>query len=51
MKEIRIDVTKQTAEELALADTHARLLFEFNHTMPATPEYDALMHRIFPSIG
>lgn len=51
MKEIRIDVTKQTAEELALADTHARLLFEFNHTMPATPEYDALMHRIFPSMG
>ncbi|MDE5808192.1 MAG: galactoside O-acetyltransferase [Muribaculaceae bacterium] len=49
--EIRIDVTKQTAEELALADKHAQLIFKFNNTMPGTPEYDELMHQIFPGMG
>ena len=28
MKEIRIDVTKQTDEELALANEHAQLIFQ-----------------------
>ena len=51
MEEIRIDVTKQTPEELALANEHAQLIFRFNHTMPGTTEYDELMHRIFPSMG
>lgn len=51
MEEIRIDVTKQTPEELALATEHAQLIFKFNHTMPGTPEYDELMHRIFPTMG
>ncbi|MDE6854719.1 MAG: galactoside O-acetyltransferase [Muribaculaceae bacterium] len=51
MNEIRIDVTKQTPEELALANSHAQLIFKFNHTMPGTAEYDELMHRIFPSMG
>lgn len=51
MKETRIDVTKQTAEELALANEHAQLIFKFNHTMPGTPEYDVLMHKIFPTMG
>lgn len=51
MEEIRIDVTKQTPEELALAAEHAQLIFRFNHTMPGTTEYDELMHRIFPSMG
>lgn len=51
MEEIRIDVTKQTHEELALANEHAQLIFRFNHTMPGTTEYDELMHRIFPSMG
>lgn len=51
MKEIRIDVTKQTADELALANEHAQLIFKFNHTMPGTPEYEELMHRIFPGMG
>lgn len=49
--EVRIDVTKQSAEELALAGEQARLIFEFNHTVPGTAEYDGLMHRIFPSMG
>ena len=51
MEEIRIDVTKQTLEELALANEHAQLIFKFNHTMPGTAEYDELMHRIFPTMG
>lgn len=51
MKENRIDVTKQTPEELALAQEQAQLIFKFNHTMPGTPEYEELMHRIFPSMG
>lgn len=49
--EVRIDVTKQSAEELALAGRQAQLIFKFNHTMPGTPEYDELMHSIFPSMG
>ena len=51
MEEIRIDVTKQTPEELALATEHAQLIFRFNHTMPGTTEYDDLMHHIFPMMG
>lgn len=51
MKEIRIDVTKQTPEELALANKHAQLIFKFNQTMPGTVEYDELMHKIFPAMG
>ena len=51
MEEIRIDVTKQTEEELTLANEHNQLVFKFNHTMPGTAEYSELMHRIFPSMG
>lgn len=51
MEEIRIDVTKQTPEELDLAAAHAKLIFEFNHTMPGTEAYTALMHRIFTDMG
>lgn len=49
--EVRIDVTKQTPEELALANEQAQLIFRFNHTMPGTREYDELMHSVFPSMG
>lgn len=49
--EVIIDVTKQTPEELALANEQAQLIFRFNHTMPGTPEYDELMHSVFPSMG
>ncbi|MBD5249108.1 MAG: galactoside O-acetyltransferase [Barnesiella sp.] len=51
MEEIRIDVTKQSEEEVALANDHAQLIFKFNHTMPGTAEYAELMHRIFPTMG
>ena len=51
MEEIRIDVTRQTEEELELARRHAQLVFRFNHAMPETPEYSALMREIFPTMG
>lgn len=51
MEEIRIDVTKQTEEELALAKVHAQLIFKFNNTMPGTEDYSAVMHKIFPTMG
>ena len=49
--EIRIDVTKQTEEELALANEQAQLVFKFNNAMPGTAEYAELMHKIFPTMG
>lgn len=51
MEEIRIDVTKQTADELALAAKQSQLLFRFNNTMPATDEYDRLMKELLPNMG
>lgn len=51
MNEVRIDVSKQTQEELSLAAEHARLIFRFNNTEPGTVEYGELMSRIFPSMG
>ncbi len=51
MEEIRIDVARQTAEELEPAQEHAQLVFKFNHTMPGTEEYEELMRRIFPTMG
>lgn len=51
MEEKRIDVSKQTIEELALAEKQSQLLFRFNHTMPCTPEYQQLMLQLFPRIG
>lgn len=49
--EIRIDVNKQTPEELALANEHAQLIFKFNHSMPGSPENSELIRRIFPAMG
>ena len=49
--EIRIDVNKQTEEELALARDHAQLIFRFNNTLPGTEEYEELVHKIFPTMG
>lgn len=51
MEEIRIDVSKQTQEELELAKKHAQLIFRFNHTMPMTNEYETLMREVFPDMG
>lgn len=51
MEEMRIDVSKQSPEELELAKNHAQLIFRFNHTMPMTDEYEKLMREIFPDMG
>lgn len=51
MEEIRIDVTKQTPEELELAAMQSQLLFKFNHTMPGTAEYQQLMTELFHDMG
>ena len=51
MEEKRIDVTKQTSEELQLAVKQAQDVFKFNRTMPFTPEYEERMKRIFPDMG
>lgn len=51
MSGIRIDVSRQSAEELELAKKHAQLVFRFNHTMPMTDEYDELMRQIFENMG
>ena len=50
-KELRIDCAHQTKEELALAKQQSQTLFKLNHTMPMTPEYDELVHELFPTIG
>lgn len=51
MEETRIDVTKQTPEELELAAKQAQDVFLFNNTMPFTPEYEDRMKEIFPDMG
>lgn len=50
MEEIRIDCAHQSAEELELAKQCAQLAFKLNHTMPMTPEYDELVHQLFPNM-
>lgn len=47
MEETRIDVTKQSPEELEMAAYYARLVHEFNHTMPYSPREKELMLQIF----
>ncbi len=47
MQEIRIDCSKQTPEELALAAHHARLIHRFNMAEPYSDEWHNLMHEIF----
>ena len=51
MEEIRIDVKKQSPEEMEMGRRQAQTLFKFNHTMPGTDEYVALMHELFPDMG
>ena len=47
MEEIRIDVTKQTKEELALAAHYAKLVYRFNHAEPFSEEWRNLQQEIF----
>ncbi len=47
MKEVRIDVTKQTSEELELAALHARLIHQFNQSAPFSDDWWRLQKEIF----
>ena len=47
MEEIRIDVTKQTKEELELAAHNAKLVHQFNHAEPFSEEWWSLQREIF----
>lgn len=51
MEEIRIDCAHQSEAELSLAKEQAQIAFKLNHTMPMTPEYGELLHRLFPDMG
>ena len=51
MEEIRIDLTKQSQEELAHFKEELSLMFRLNHTLPLTPEYDELVEKLFPEKG
>lgn len=51
MIEKRIDVTKQTPDEIQLSIQQAQDVYRFNNTMPFTPEYDERMRKIFPDMG
>lgn len=47
MEEIRIDCSRQTPEELALAAHHAKLVHRFNMAEPYSEEWTELMLEIF----
>lgn len=49
MEEIRIDLTKQSAEDLANFKKELKLMFELNHTLPLTYEYDEIVDKLFPN--
>lgn len=51
MEELRIDMRKQTAEEIKKAQHEAQTCYKLNHTMPYTPEYDALLHELIGEFG
>ena len=51
MEEIRIDCAHPTPEEMRIGMEDAQTLFKLNHTMPMTPEYGELMHKLFPNMG
>ncbi len=47
MEETRIDVTKQTKEELAMAAYYARLVHQFNQAEPFSEQWWSLQKEIF----
>jgi acetyltransferase-like isoleucine patch superfamily enzyme len=47
MKEIRIDVTKQTKEEVALAAHYSKLVHQFNQAEPLSEDWWRLQKEIF----
>ena len=51
MEEIRIDLTKNTPEDIAAFQEELKNMFQLNHTMPLTPEYENLVNKLFPNRG
>lgn len=47
MEAIIVDPRKLSPQELEQGMRDVKLLFEINHTMPYTAEYDALVHELF----
>ena len=46
-EEIRVDIRKEPPENRAESQRCSKLLFQINHTMPFTPEYNALLQELF----
>lgn len=46
-KEFRVDFSKLTPEEIEKLNKQRQLLFNLNHTMPLTEEYNALINELF----
>lgn len=46
-EETRYDIRTATPEERARAERLSRLMFELDHAIPGTPEYDAALRAIF----
>lgn len=51
MEEIRIDMRKQTKEEMEEGVRNAQLCFKLNHTMPYSDEYNAMIQELFGEFG
>ncbi|MBR1379391.1 MAG: galactoside O-acetyltransferase [Bacteroidaceae bacterium] len=51
MEEVRIDMRKQTPEEVAQGMKEAQLCFKLNHTMPYTDEYNSLLKELLGEMG
>ena len=47
MEEIRVDMRKTKAEDMAIYKHQEELLFKLNHTMPGTTDYNELLHELF----
>lgn len=45
-EEFRVDMREMTPEELAHAGKMSQLVFELNHTLPMTDEYNALLKEL-----
>lgn len=51
MEEERIDIRRRTSEELAEIDRQEKVLFQLNHTMPGSEDYESLVRQLFSHIG
>ncbi len=49
-EEIRVDLSKVSAEHSAERQHSAQLLFKLNHTLPFSDEYNSLLHELWARI-